>query len=60
MAPRGSASLVRDVAERHHQLPASPIGEHLRRTHAVFLHPRNEAHGLSDLFMVRFDTSGLG
>ena len=30
------------------------------RTHAVFLHPRNEAHGLSDLFMVRFDTPGSG
>ena len=25
------------------------------RTHAVFLHPRNESNGLSDLFMVHFD-----
>lgn len=25
------------------------------RTHAVFLHPRTESHGLSDLFMVHFD-----
>ena len=30
------------------------------RTHAAFLHPRNEAHGLSDLFMVRLDTPGWG
>ena len=30
------------------------------RTHAVFLHPRNEAQGLSDLFMVRLDTPGWG